>query len=216
MGFGMTTFDSVAANNPPTLRWTRNAFLWRYPVGTFVLVVMFLLFDYLEAHNPAYMPLGLVFMLLELLLVAVFLVLALIFMAKRRFKLASAIVLGAVILSSPTLSGGHVGEVFFSIIDRIRFYFVGAQYAAIIDKMSPQERASTVVFFGWGEGGYFPTNFFYSVVYDESGEIARPAGQRSPAWVEKVRAHYTIIDSPRCTTQAFRLSGHYYSVTTIC
>jgi hypothetical protein len=214
----MASVDSSAADKGVSIltRWTRNAFLWRYPLLALLFVSVENVVDYLDFHDERYFPLGLVLMLVGALLLATSLVLALTFLIKRRFKLAFAFALATIVLSSSMIFGTYVGQMFFSGIDRMRFHFLRDGYAAVIDRMSPQERASTVVFFDWGGSGFLSTSQSYWVVYDESGEISRPDAERSQAWIERVRPRNSLINFRRCTTEAFRLSGHYYSATILC
>jgi hypothetical protein len=217
-GLDMASVDSSVADKGVSIltRWTRNAILWRYPLFALLFVLADYIVDYLGAHSDDYFPLGLFLLIVGVLLLAASLVLALTFLVKRRVKLAFTLALAAIVLSSSTIFGQYGGPMFSSGIDRVRFHFFRDRYAAIIDRMSPQERASNVVFFDWGGSGFLSTSLSYWVVYDESGEISRPDAERSQAWIERVRLHNSVINSHRCMTEAFRLSGHYYSATTLC
>jgi hypothetical protein len=199
-------------------RWTRNAFLWRYPLLALLFELVDNLIHYLGAHDFNYFPIGLALLLAWFLLLIGLPVFMVVLLVLRRFKLALAVAFAAVILFSPIWSNARVGQAFFKIADRIRYQVARDRYAAIVANMSPQERASTVVFFDWGGSGFLSTSLHYWVAYDESGEIARPDAERSQAWIERVRAQDGPIDinSDGCVTEAFRLSSHYYSVHTLC
>ena len=217
----MTSINVPAEDSDISMitRWTRNAFLWRYPLFALLFEPVDDIVGYLGAHGvhgDSYFAMGIAFLLVRIVLLAGLLVFLVASLVTRKFRLALALVPAAVILSSPVWSGGRIGEASFKVVDQIRFHFVRAQYAAMIDHMSPQDRASTVVFFDWGESGFLSTSLYYWVVYDESGEIAHPDAERSRAWIERVRSRNSVINIAGCTTQAFKLAGHYYSATILC
>jgi predicted membrane channel-forming protein YqfA (hemolysin III family) len=74
------------------------------------------------------------------------------------------------------------------------------------------------VAFPWGAtGGVMSGALFYWLVYDESGEIARPV-DRSPAWRERAAAELPFFANPRdCREREVRhLDGHFHVLIVAC
>jgi hypothetical protein len=77
--------------------------------------------------------------------------------------------------------------------------------------------------FDWGSvGGVAVPNFFYTLVYDESDEIALPANERTMAWKQRVGSGigsqlYSILqpENERHSTKVQLLEGHFYLVTEV-
>ena len=91
--------------------------------------------------------------------------------------------------------------------DLIHFEMVQSRYLAELATM-PKTAEPKLVIFDWG-GWITMSN---GVVYDESDEVALPAGQRSPAW--KARANDTELN---CSAYAVRAIGdHFYLADFIC
>jgi hypothetical protein len=75
------------------------------------------------------------------------------------------------------------------------------------------------VVFPWGAtGGVTSGALFYWLVYDESGDIARPAGERSPAWRERAAAELPFFANPRdCREREVRqIDGHFHVLIVAC
>jgi hypothetical protein len=200
-------------------RWTRNAFLWRYPVCAILVEAVFFLSIYVLNHGTggeSWFALVLMLLLLQVLLVAIFLGITGLGLLRRHFKLALAAFLGAGIIAVAPWSSARIGPALQEAIDRARFYAVRASYDAIIAKMPPEERSSRVMFFDWGESGFAGSNAFHWVVYDESGEILLSDPERTAGWKEQAYPQNRILHSSNCRTAAFQLDGHFYSVSTYC
>jgi hypothetical protein len=77
--------------------------------------------------------------------------------------------------------------------------------------------------FDWGgTGGVAVANIFYSLVYDESDEIALPAGEWTTAWKRRVGPGtgsqlYSILqpEDEHHSTNVKLVEGHFYLVTEV-
>ncbi len=106
--------------------------------------------------------------------------------------------------------------------DRIRFEFNRRSYEAEIARL-PQTGEPRFHKWVWGEtGGAVGANFFYTLVFDESDEIALEPEQRSAAWQKRMTPHMCPKDWPSCpiyesgggkSITVDRIAGHFYLVT---
>jgi hypothetical protein len=217
-GFGMTTTDGDRAGDRTSgaASASRDSFLWRYPLSVVACVMALATLSYLERFDGFWSFVsGLLLFLTLVLYGLVLLFLGIVALFRARVKGALAFVLGpvAVVL----LFVLDVQWILRVPLDLLQFYYHRGGYDAAIDKMSPEERASTVVFFDWGnEGGAMASLVFYWLVYDESGEIALSDSERTQAWKDRVYPKRGEVDGAQCRTAVYRLSGHYYSVTAAC
>jgi hypothetical protein len=169
--------------------------------------------SYLGRINGVWGLVGIFSLLIGALYALVLLFLGIIALLRARVKQALAFVLGPVVIA--LLFVWHLQWIFWVPLDLLRFYYHRGEYEAVIGKMSPAERASTAVFFDWGNTGDAASSpTFYFLAYDESGQIALSDDERTQAWKDKVYAEVSEID--RCRTCVYRLSGHYYSVDANC
>jgi len=212
--------DIVALRTERILvRWTRNAVLWRYPVCAILVEAVFFLSIYVLNHGTggeSWFALVLMLLLLQVLLAVIFLGIAGLGLLRKHFKLALAAFLGAAIIGVAPWYSARIEPALYVAIDRARFYAERGHYDAIIAKMPSEERASTVMFFDWGESGFAGANAFHWVVYDESGEILLSDPERTAGWKQQVYPQNRILQSPNCRTAAFRLDSHFYSVSAHC
>jgi len=216
-GWEMAAIEVGRADSDMPTRWMRNAFLWRYPLIAIVPKIVFFPVLYLQGHvTGSWFALLLLLMLFAGLFLVALLVIAALALWKRHFKLAAAALLAATVIGTFPWYSLRIGPPIHDAIDEVRFYVVRDRYDAIIKRMSAEERASTVVFFNWGESGFAGYNSFYSIAYDESGEILLSDAERSQAWKDKVYSQDSLLNAEDCKTSAFRLGGHFYSVNIHC
>jgi amino acid transporter len=99
----------------------------------------------------------------------------------------------------------------------LRFQFSLAHYERELATINTADNALRLRAFAWGEtGGVAVANVFYTLVFDESGEILLPAERRSAAWLE--RANQTQLHSflqGTSTTDVKSMGRHWYVVTEI-
>jgi hypothetical protein len=171
---------------------------------------------YLERFGGVWSFVSIILSLLTLVLYGlVLLFLGIVAFFRVRFKRALAFVLGPMVVVLLVVL--HVQWILRVPLDLLQFYYHRGEYDAVIDKMTPSERASTVVFFSWGDvGGATASLIIYWLVYDESGEIALSDADRTQAWKDRVYPERGEVDGAKCRTAVYRLSGHYYSVTASC
>jgi len=191
-----------------------DRFLWGFPLFALCTEIFLAGLTYLERFGDG--PVLSAFLLLipvalVMLVIAVFGIVALV---RAKFRCAAALLLTPLIIALPFLFPAilqyeHVA------FDLMRFHFTKGRYTEVIDKLSPAERASKVVFFKWGATGFLDAASYYSLVYDESGEIALPDEERSQAWKDRVYPEHRLVDE-YCVTSADHLSGYFYSLVQHC
>jgi hypothetical protein len=105
--------------------------------------------------------------------------------------------------------------------ERIRFAVNKHTYEAEIARL-PQTGEPRFHKFDWGAtGGAAAPNLFFTLVFDESDEIALPPEQRSPAWRGRVGGRICgrvptcrLYESDEGTTvTVVKMSGHFFLVT---
>jgi hypothetical protein len=101
---------------------------------------------------------------------------------------------------------------------RIRFEWGRSFYAEEVARMPAGEGARFKTWDWGGTGGVAVANIFYTLVYDESGEIALPLSRRSEAWKRRVGASTPMFSEPLEGTPVVtveKLTGHFYMVTVV-
>ncbi|MGN6285598.1 MAG: hypothetical protein ACTHM2_10660 [Afipia sp.] len=103
----------------------------------------------------------------------------------------------------------------------IRFELGKQHYLAEVEKL-PRGSEPRFKVFNWGQtGGAAVVNIFFTLVFDESDEIAFPPEKRSSAWSHRMTefcpgtAMCSILkpDSPTHHVAIEKVSGHFYLVT---
>jgi hypothetical protein len=190
-----------------------DVFLWRYPLVALGCELTLATLAYLSRVAQIWLILAALLLILTVFATMVVTGLGVAALVSGMFKRAAAVLLVPVILISPLILPILPAE--YAGLDLIRFSCNKGTYDAVIAKLAPAERVSKVVSFDWGVTGFLlaPTN--YSLVYDESGEIALPDEERSRDWRDRVYTQERW-DEDHCVTSARHLIGHYYSVTISC
>jgi hypothetical protein len=192
-----------------------DRFLWGFPLFAIGCEIFLAVLNYLERINGGALTVMLSFFVLIALGMTVVALVGIVALIKGKFKRAASLLLAPFIVASPLLLPILPYEDF--AFDWLRFLFTKEKYAQVIDRMSPAERASRIVFFDWGATGFAGiANSAYWLVYDESGEIALPEQKRSRAWQERVNKEKPNFSGEKCPAVIYRLSGHYYSAITPC
>jgi hypothetical protein len=132
------------------------------------------------------------------------------FASSLAYAASAAIVLGSIV-SLPTLTAGADAA-----IDEAQLGLWQSHYETRVAELTKHQQSPRTVALPWGAGGGFAIGIFYTLVDDESGEIALPPGQRSRAWEEKVLPQDRMIVTGECPSWARRLQGNFYSVMTLC
>lgn len=192
-----------------------DRFLWGFPLFALGCEIFLAALTYLNRIQGGLFFVMLLFLALVVLIMVVIAVVGVVALLRGRFKRAAALLLAPFIIAAPFLFPILRYEDF--AFDLIRFNFTKATYAEIVDKLSPAERASRILFFDWGEEGFVSsTGSYYWLVYDESGEITLPVEERSQSWKQRANKEKGYFSDEKCFAKARRLSGHYYSAATRC
>ncbi len=97
----------------------------------------------------------------------------------------------------------------------VRFQLSRAHYEREIARMQAKDGAPRLRAFDWGElGGVAVANIFYTLVFDESGEVGLPPGQRSAAWLERAGQQpqlYSVLQGKGDPSVRF-MGNHFYLV----
>jgi hypothetical protein len=214
----MTSIGSDPAIHPPAPIGSKSndRFLWGFPLFALGYEVFLAALNYLERINAGALTVTFLFFALVVLMMLVIAVAGIIALLMGRFKRAAALLLAPLIIAAPFLVPILRYENF--AFDLIRFHFTKAAYAEIVDRLSPAERTSRVLFFGWGSVGFagISGSSEYWLVYDESGEIALPVEERSQSWKDRANKEKGYFSDEKCLAEAHHLSGHYYSTATHC
>ena len=99
-----------------------------------------------------------------------------------RFKRAAALLLAPSILSLSFIFPVALLE--YRALDLLRFYSTKGHYDGVVERLSPAQRASSILFFEWGTTDLLEAPSYFWLVYDESGEIELPDQKRSRECVE--------------------------------
>jgi hypothetical protein len=192
---------------------SEDRFLWGWPIFALGSEIGITIVWYLERLGGGWLILaGVLFVLVVSVMVFVAGI-GFLDLVRGRFKRGASLLLAPCIIASPFIF--PIWPLEGRAIELIRLYLNKGYYDAVIEKIPPAERASKVVFFDWGATGFMLAPTDYSLVYDESGEIALPDEERSDAWRDKVNSqeHW---ERHHCVTSAYHLAGHYYSVAIDC
>jgi len=133
---------------------------------------------------------------------------------RGRFKRAAALLLAPSILSLSFVF--PVAPLEYRALDLLRFYFTKGHYDAVVERLSPAQRVSSVLFFEWGTTDLFEAPSYYWLVYDQSGEIVLPDQERSREWKRRISPEPRRWSDEHCRTSGYHLRGHYYSVAMHC
>jgi hypothetical protein len=191
-----------------------DIFVWKYPLVALGCQLALATLAYLDRIGGVWLILAALLLIVIVFAAVIVTLLGIAALAGRMFKRAAAILLAPVIIITPLVLPIFSGE--YLALDLIRFYYNKSTYDAAITKLAPTERALRVVFFDWGATGFMLTPTEYSLVYDESGEIALPDDERSREWRDRVYSQQHWNEGQCVTTSARRLAGHYYSVGMLC
>lgn len=212
----MTAIDgdqkSQGASN--AVRQPDDAYLWGYVLFALGSELILATLAYLESIVGGLLIAAFFLLFVPLTLIMIIVALTgIVALVKGRFKRAAPLLLASFIFVSPFLFPVAVAVPQARAFDLVRFYVNRSQYAEIIDKLPPDERASKVMFFKWGS----TRTSEYWLVYDESGEVALADAERTQAWKDRVYPeHGGEFTDKECETGAYRLSGHYYSMVVNC
>src|SRR5262249_22941506 len=103
-----------------------------------------------------------------------------------------------------------------AVFDLIRFHAFAGYYEAAV-RGRPTADPRDAAFFDWGETSFLGSLTLYTLIYDESGDIALKARERNNFFYKKTMpARYGIINDESCKTSGFPIKGHFYSVTITC
>ena len=190
-----------------------DRFLWAFPLFALCCEIILTLLTYLERLGIGWLILAVVLFFLVVSIMIVMAGIALVDLVRGRFKRAAALLLAPFVVALPFIF--PIWSLQYRTFELVRLYMNKGYYDAVIEKLPPAERASKVVFFDWGATGLMLATTDYSLVYDESGEIALPDEKRSQAWKDRVypQEHW---DAYHCVTSARHVIGHYYSVAIRC
>ena len=135
-------------------------------------------------------------------------------LARRRFKRAMSALGGmAVLLGCFYVSPLGPGAL---RLDSWRLVYSKTHY---LEQVRQSGATPRFVVFPWGAtGGVMSGALFYWLIYDESGDIARPVADRSPAWRERAAAELPFFANPRdCREHEVRhLDGHFHVLIVAC
>jgi hypothetical protein len=205
--------DQTSREAANAAREPNDAFLWGYLLFAICCEIILTALTYLERVGGGALLLAFFLFVLIALVMIVGALVGVVSLVKGRFKRAAALLLAPFVVVSPFLF--PIGGFEYHALDLLRFYYNKSKYDEVIGKLSPAERASKVVFFNWGVTGFLSVSTDYSLVYDETGEVALPDSERSQSWKDRVypQEHW---DEEHCATSAHHLVGHYYSMAMYC
>ena len=212
----MTSSESDSATRQASaVGRTSDRFLWGFPLFALGCEVFLAALNYFERITAGSFFVMLLFLALIVLMILVIALAGIVALLRGRFKCAAALLLAPFMIAAPFLFPILRYEEFF--FDLIRFHFTKGAYVEIVDKLSPAERASRILFFDWGHAGYVGSSGSdYWLVYDESGEIALPEEERSQSWKDRANKEKRYFSDEKCLAEAHRLGGHYYSAAMRC
>jgi hypothetical protein len=151
-GVSMTSIESDPATQLPSAipRKSVDRFLWGFPLFALGCEAFLVALNYLERINGSFIVTLLFFALIVLIMLVIALV-GIVALLKGRFKCAAALLLAPCMILAPFLFPILRYEEF--ALDFIRFQLTKGTYAEVVDKLSPAERASRILFFDWGSEG---------------------------------------------------------------
>jgi hypothetical protein len=136
---------------------------------------------------------------------------------KRRWRRLISIVAAPIIAWSFFSALGPLGVT----TERIRFAWSKSSYLAEVSALPVSDDSIRLKTWNWGEtGGVAVPNFFWTLVYDDSDQIALPPSSWSAEWVQKngqVGSRlYSVVHNRRDDKDYYvtvrRLDGHFYVV----
>jgi hypothetical protein len=136
---------------------------------------------------------------------------------KRRWRRIISIVAAPIIAGSFFLALEPLGVT----TQRVRLELWKSDYLAQIDALPASDDGIRLKTWNWGEtGGVAVPNFFWTLVYDESDQIAVPPSSWSAEWVQKTgqvgSPLYSVVHNRRDGKDYYvsirRLDGHFYVV----
>jgi hypothetical protein len=136
---------------------------------------------------------------------------------KRRWRRIISIVAAPIIAGSFFLALEPLGVT----TQRVRLELWKSDYLAQIDALPASDDGIRLKTWNWGEtGGVAVPNFFWTLVYDESDQIALPPSSWSAEWVQKTgqvgSPLYSVVHNRRDGKDYYvsirRLDGHFYVV----
>jgi hypothetical protein len=214
-GASVTSIESDPVARQPSAigGQSDDRFLWRFPLFALGCEITLAVLTYLERLNGDWLILAWVLFVVVVSVVIFVAGFGIVALVRGRFKRAATLLLAPLIIASPFIFPLTPFE--YRGLDLLRLYLNKGYYDAVIEKLPAAERASKVVFFDWGATGFMLAPTEYSLVYDESGEIALPHEERSQAWNDRVypQEHW---DVNHCVASARHLTGHYYSAVIDC
>lgn len=193
----------------------------RVPAGLLGFAILFVIstkiFAYVEQHaGIGYLAvIWLILFFVTLFLCLIYSVIATVFLVRRHYTRFLSALSGAIILIGSLAFGRALSAATFSLIDNLRFHVERSHYEKIISDRLRVAAGPALVFIDWGSGGALATNFFYSLVYDPSDQIGFE-GPRPAWWTEAASAQYPILFAKNCSSSSYRITGHFFSVTTVC
>jgi hypothetical protein len=101
---------------------------------------------------------------------------------------------------------------------RIRFEWGRSFYAEEVARISPGEWPRFKTWDWGGTGGVAVPNIFYTLIYDETDEIALPLSGRSEGWKRRVGASTPMVSEPlegAPIVTVKKLTGHFYVMTVV-
>ena len=135
-------------------------------------------------------------------------------LVKRRWRRVISVLLGPTVAVAIFVFAAHFGV----DADRIRFELTKSAYLKQTAQMSREGGGPLLAKFDWGElGGAGVANIFYSLVFDESDEIALPEGQRSEQWKQRATEKMPSLmrNEKGHDVDVRKMEGHVYLVTEI-
>jgi len=190
-----------------------DRFLWAVPLLALCSVITLTSITYLDRVSGVWLILAFVLFVPVVSLAVLVGGMGILALVSRRFKRAAALLLAPLIVAAPFIF--PITSLEYRMLDLLRLCLNKRYYNAVVEKLPAAERASKVMFFDWGVTEFMLAATEYSLVYDESGEIALPDEERSQAWNDRVypQEHW---DVNHCVTSARHLAGHYYSAEIRC
>ena len=145
--------------------------LWP-PLFAIVSTVLLILIAYVEQHADTGIlsPVFVIFCLIYVGLGVFFVAGIFINMLKRKFILATSMLLASSIMTTSIVRAQELTERIFQGIDMLRFA-VSRDYYLQTDA-SQKDRTQR---FSWGSGGFLGTNFFYTLIYQPQNSSDSPA-----------------------------------------
>jgi hypothetical protein len=136
---------------------------------------------------------------------------------KRRWRRVVSIAAAPIIAGAFFLLLGRLGVT----TEHIRLELWKSEYLAQVNALPASDDGIRLKTWNWGEtGGVAVPNFFWTLVYDESDQIALPPSSWSAEWVQKTgqvgSPLYSVVHKRRDGKDYYvsvkRLDGHFYVV----